>query len=387
MRNISAIVLLLAFTGCVEPYDFQVTETVEVLVVDAQLTNEQKAHRVELSLSRAIDSDTSTKVTGADVRIVEDGSLEISFNESNPGVYETHPSVMGKTGSSYVIHIKLSNGNTYQSTPQVLSPSVPIDSVYGHYIEIPSDQNAEIKKGIQFFVDTHDESNDVSFIRYEYKEDFEIKVPYPSGYEWDSNTQTFGPRSEDIGTCYGDGQNRNLIIASTSGLSENRLNAFPIQMVGVDDPQLEHRYALTVVQYMLNPSAYQYYKNLQENNVSSGSFFDKQKGTIAGNIFNENNSSEPILGFFEVAGVSMITKFFNSSDFRDQGFIPNYDFQKCNPQTALDTVQINDLNTELLSSYNIVEFPVTVPNGAIIATVPCSDCRVYADNVKPDYWD
>lgn len=378
---------MLLLSGCVEPYDFEVTETVEVLVVDAQLTNEQKSHRVELSVSRAIDKETSRKITGAEVLFKEDGRTDINLNEVSEGIYETAPTVAGKTGSSYELYIKLSNGTTYKSTAQVLNPPVPIDSVYGKYLEIPSDENVEVQKGIQFFIDTHDDTQDVSYFRYEYLEDYEIKVPYPSGFEWDSNSQTYSPRSEDIGTCYGDGQNQNLIIANTSGLSENRLNEFPIQMVSVDDPQLEHTYALTVRQYLLNPSAHQYYKNLQENNESSGSFFDKQKGTIAGNIFNENNSSEPVLGFFEVAGVSSITEFFVSSDFRDQGFRSNYDLGKCNPQTAVDTVQIDELNTELLSSYNIVEFPVTVPNGAIIVIVPCSDCRVYADNVKPDYWD
>lgn len=378
---------MLAFIGCVEPYDFGVTETVEVMVIDAQLTNEQKAHRVELSLSRAIDSESPSKVAGAEVRFIEDGNTEINLIETEAGVYETASTISGKSGSSYVLSITLANGTTYQSTPQVLAAPVAIDSVYGKYLELPSEENGEVLKGMQFFIDTHDETSEVSYFRYEYLEDFEIKVPYPSGIEWYPSTQTYGPRVEDIGTCYGNGQNQSLIIASTSGLSENRLSEFPIQMVSVDDPQLEHRYALTVRQYMLSASAYQYYKNLQENNESSGSFFDKQKGTIAGNIFNQNNPAEPVLGFFEVAGVSSVTDFFISSDFRNQGFISNYDLRNCNPQTAVDTVQINTLNNELMSAYNIVEFPVTVPNGAIIVLVPCSDCRIYADNKKPDYWD
>ncbi|MEP3387294.1 MAG: DUF4249 domain-containing protein [Reichenbachiella sp.] len=387
MRNIIVIILLLALIGCVEPYDFGVTETVEVMVIDAQLTNEQKAHRVELSLSRAIDSESPSKVAGAEVRFIEDGNTEINLIETEAGVYETASTISGKSGSSYVLSITLANGTTYQSTPQVLAAPVAIDSVYGKYLELPSEENGEVLKGMQFFIDTHDETSEVSYFRYEYLEDFEIKVPYPSGIEWYPSTQTYGPRAEDIGTCYGNGQNQSLIIASTSGLSENRLSEFPIQMVSVDDPQLEHRYALTVRQYMLSASAYQYYKNLLENNESSGSFFDKQKGTIAGNIFNQNNPAEPVLGFFEVAGVSSVTDFFISSDFRSQGFISNYDLRNCNPQTAVDTVQINTLNNELMSAYNIVEFPVTVPNGAIIVLVPCSDCRIYADNKKPDYWD
>ena len=380
--------LLVAMMGCIEPYDFEVTDTAEVLVIDGLLTNEQKEHEVKLSLSGSLDNNINTPISGAEVWITEDEAIRIDLTELESGIYRTAPTIAGKPGSSYQLGIKLKDGKTYQSSIQKLSEPVEIDSVYGQYLELPSQEDDQIIEGVQFFVDTHDFTSEASFFRYEYEEDYIIRVRYPSRFEWYSDTQTYGPRKEDIGTCYGHIASQGLIIASTSGLSENRLSEFPILTVKTSDTQLYHRFAIILRQYSISSSAYQYYKKLQENNESAGSFFDKQKGAVVGNMTNIDNQAESVLGYFEVSALSSQTNFFSTNDFVDEGFKPEGRYSSsCNPEVALDTLAISSLSNSTMAGKNIYDFPFMPPGLVVLAAASCSDCRIYASNVKPDYWD
>ncbi|MEP2023287.1 MAG: DUF4249 domain-containing protein [Reichenbachiella sp.] len=382
------LLLLTGMLGCVEPYDFQVDETVEVMIIEAEFSNEPTNHQVRMSTSRALDQLESVPLSDATVWLTEDGNKQIDFTEIENGVYETLPTIAGKVGSSYVLEVRLKDGTAYQSSAQILNNPVEIDSVYGRYLELPSEESGELDTGVQFFVDTHDEKTEASFFRYEYVEDYIIRARYPSRFEWDTETQTYYSREEDISTCYGQNQSLGLMIATTSGLSENQLNEFPILMVSRQDPQLIYEYSILLKQHSISPSGYQYYKKLKENNESAGSFFDKQKGNIAGNISNVNNSSEVVFGFFEVSGVSSKLTFFTSEKFEDEGYLAEGRYsQNCAADIVLDTLAISDLNNIVMSGRNIYDFPFMPPGLVVIATVSCSDCRVYADNIKPDYWD
>lgn len=379
---------LITWTGCVEPYEFTVTDTVETLVVDAVFTNELKAHEVKLSLSGALDSDEVIPVTNATVWIIEGAGGRIDLTESEPGIYATEPTVQGNPGVSYTLYVRLANGDEYASSTAPLPASVALDSIYGRFIELPSTENDQILKGVQFFVDTHDDSSESSNFRYEYTEDYEIIVPYPSLFEWDDLTQTFFPRSIDVGTCYGQEEFLGLTIATTNGQSQNRLAEFPLRLIGPDGGQLSSRYSISVKQHSISSTAYQYYKTLKENNESSGSFFDRQKGTIPGNMVSTTTTERPVLGYFELSGVSTAQAFFTPDDFKDQGFaaISPFRFQ-CAYGSAADSVEVTLLTSKTMSGRNIFNFTFPVPDEAILITEACSDCRLHGDINKPDFWD
>ncbi|WP_422360112.1 DUF4249 domain-containing protein [Reichenbachiella sp.] len=381
----SIMLLLIGFIGCVEPYDFEVGGTVEVLVVEAEFSNQQESHRVMLSISRGLDNDVISPVSGAAISIIEDETEEINLTEIESGIYETSPSVAGKVGSIYRLSIKLKDGSTFQSSSEILSNPVPIDSVWGRYLELPSEEEDGLIQGVQLFVDTHDFNSEASYFRYEYQEDYQVKAAFPSLLEWNNDTETYGPRDFPIGTCYEQANSQGLLITTTSGLSENRLSEFPIRMIQQKDPELRGKYAIVLKQFAISENGYRYYKNLRENNESAGSFFDKQKGTIPGNI-SSVDSSMPVLGYFEVAGLSTDTAFFHSSNFRDQGFKPDqFSAGDCLGSGILE-VSIGELNNQIMQGNNLIYVDV-LSGVAALATIPCSDCRVHADIKKPEYWD
>ncbi|MEO9967438.1 MAG: DUF4249 domain-containing protein [Reichenbachiella sp.] len=387
-KNYLYYLILIFLHGCVEPYDFEVTETIEVLIVDGTLTDEQKTHQVKLSLSGALDADSNQPVTGASVWIIQGAGTQIDLLEVEGGVYETSPTYQGVVGQSYTLFVRLKDGSEYSSTTERMPVPVPIDSVYGRYMVTPSTEDDQILAGIQIFVDSHDETSDFSSFRFEYEEDYEIRVPYPSVFDWDPITETSFPRAIDVSTCYGHQESIELAIATTSGQSENRLSEFPVRLVGVDEAQLNSRYSIIIKQHAISSSTYQYYKNLKENNESSGSFFDKQKGTIPGNITKTSESGTAVLGYFEVSGVSTKTTFFSPDDYEDDGFIAISPFRfVCAYRDAADSIRADALNNGTMSGRNIFNFTFPIPDTAILVTERCSDCRFHGDIEKPDYWD
>lgn len=386
MRSVQVLMwVIVLLLGCVEPYDFQVEETSEILVVEAEFSNLSTKHKVKLSVSSALDETATTPLSGADVWIVENNNTQIDLTETDSGVYETAATVAGKVGSQYVLNIKLSDGSTFQSSAETLISPAPIDSVWGRFMELPSEEDNEFIRGIQLFVDTHDDTRESSYFRYDYEEDFEAIAAYPSRQEWDYDNEIYVTRDVDIGVCYDHAQSQGVIVSTTNGLSENRLSEFPIRMLRESGYELIGNYAIILRQYHLTASAFQYYKNLKENNESAGSFFDKQKGSIVGNIASADQTRK-VLGFFEVAGVSSDTSFFHPSDFYHQGFKPDFYYRGNCGSEDIEQVTPGELSNEVMQSRNII-FVDEIVGIAYLTSVPCSDCRVYADLKKPDYWD
>lgn len=372
---------------CIEPYDFEVVDTTtQVLVIDASLTNETKQHRVKLSMSYDLDHSVENPVTGASIWVEDENNNRIVYTEGWPGTYYTDASFSGKVGSSYVLTINTADGNSYVSTAETLLPPTPIDSIYGRYMTLPSTTNSSFIKGIQFLIDTHDNQLEFSNYRYEYEEDYEIIVPLASLLTLEGSLLL--TRDTSVRVCYKNLSSSGIQTATTGGQAENRLSEFPLKMVEEKDPHLNSKYSLRVKQFSITSSAYQYYKDLNENNESAGSFFDKQKGAVLGNIVNTTNTSSPVLGYFEVAGVSERWRIFNPEDWYYDGFNPvKYYSQNCRYNDVVDSVALVDLmsNAVTLAGRNI--YFVTIEQEAILIPARCSDCRFFGVLKKPDFWD
>lgn len=387
-RLLYIALILLGFDACVEPYDFEVRETDEVMVVDAVLTNVSEHHTVRLSISYALDGEQVTNVSGATVSVEEVGGMQYAYTEVEAGVYESDLEYAGVPGHSYILHVELNDGNRFVSSEEFLPSPVPIDSIYGRYLEQNSQVDESQLKGVQFMVDNHNNSEEFSSYRYEYREDYEVKVPYPSSYEWLAAEEVLELRETYIGTCYRFLESNELIAETTSGQVENRLSEFPIVYIEDNEAQLRYTFSLIVDQFSITPGAYQYYKNLKENNESAGSFFDKQKGTVLGNMSHVSDASYPILGYFEVAGVSTDSRVFRAGSFRDQGFSPIQPYN-CIYDRVADSVAVEELPkySGLGFSYEVYQLTFPSPDTAIIITSTCSDCRKHGTLDKPDFWD
>jgi hypothetical protein len=422
-------VLMMAFS-CISPYEIEVLGDATAIVVDATLTNEEKAHVVKLSLAENLDSTSFRSVTGATVAILS-GNERVVLQEAMAGAYVTDSTFRGIPGNSYQLEIVLSDGQRYRSTEEVMPPAIPIDSIYARYLEIPSDFNETNLNGVQIFLDAQTDLPGVFNFRYEFVESYAVDVPFPSRFDFRGTERTFEifERDQPLERCYRKRQQSRTIVESTRNLSENRIAELPIRFINESLPDLAYSYRIGIRQYTINDGAYQFFRQLRDINESPGSLSDRQLGVLTGNISGMDDSQMPVLGYFEVAGASEIRRTFSAEQFLDQGIRTEdwvcpvdsiigqlgcppggscvFDIEL--PIQYIFEVEVSDIirgdtifSTEFIENYGEIdalmnnvccgeEWRITdIPEGGqfiFMAHQSCSDCRIYGNYERPEVWE
>ncbi len=395
MKKVSYLVLSLILISCVEPFDFSIEGNENILIVEAVLTDEQKTHQVTLSTVRGLANeqalDTIRYVTGATVWVEDGNSSKTYYEEQSAGIYRSVGLFSGTVGANYVLHIETPDGKSYYSSEELMNPGIPMDSLYFRYDERPSEESGQKLKGVQFFVDTqHINQANVDF-KYEYTESYEIIMPVVSSYVLNRETEEILTRESPIDVCYKSIRSNQILTVSTSGLSQPVISEYPIRYVTDDESQIKNDYLLVVKQRTISSNAYQFYKNLKENNQSAGSFFDKQKGTVIGNITEVGNEETIVLGYFEVGGVSVKARRFSVGEFTRAGLYVDRTNNYCTNDASI-AVGIDSLFSWMNSAYNI-ERHIPPPSidqpspGVYVSPTSCTDCRTLGGLQKPKYWE
>ena len=428
-RSLLILLVLAAFGSCITPYEFESIGFKRSLVIDASLTTETKAHFVNLSYTFEIDTSRNEPVERATVAFIDDAGNRTILPERSPGYYSTDPGFTGIPGRTYTLEVTLPDGSEYRSTPELMPEPVSIDSIYGQYITIPTDDNSTDQTGVQVFLDAHSTDDEPKNFRYSFRESFETPVPYPSQYDWVGTGAGFRliEREQPLGTCYRKAESTTTLVGTTKGLSENRIASFPIRFINESGLELAYSYIIEVSQFTISGNAHAFYRYLQESNEGAGSLSDRQLGSINGNIANVSDPLTPVLGYFEVAGVATTKRTFSYHQFLDEGIrteewicLPLEDGQDLglgctyigpeawpvrftqeeiiiNPRTG-DTIRnlvtffnfgaIDALvnNPQCGESERIVGFSDTGEE-ILMAHELCGDCTLYGSLDRPSVWD
>lgn len=386
---IAALFIALGLS-CVEPFGIHSVSYDKAIVVEGRFTDEEKAHYVKLSYTRAIDETENVPLTNATLWVEGADGTKIEFKETEPGYYENTDEIPGVAGNSYSLFFTTSEGRQYQSKPQTLQVSPPIARIYEEYAEKTNTKTGDITKGIQFFVDTYDASNMAQYFRYEWEETYEVYASFPSNYEFFSNPDTAIARTEVVSPCYVSQSSTAITLGSTATLSESRLSEMPIRYITSDTEHLLNTYSILVRQYVINAEAYSFYREILENNYDNASLFDKQMGVVAGNISSADAPDEAVLGYFEVSGVSERRAFFKYRDL-DKRFPwpkPQYPCLETYNISTIDSLEYYVVG----KGYGIISaeycFTSKCENSfnAKLAPRYCTDCRFRGPAEKPDFW-
>ncbi len=434
-RSLFILLVFSTLGSCITPYDFESIGLQRSLVIDASLTNENTSHFVNLTYTFEIDTSRIDPAENATVAFIDDSGARTALIERSPGNYRTDSSFAGTPGRTYVLEVILADGSEYRSTPELMPDPVPIDSIYGRYLTIPTDDDNTDQTGVQVFLDSRTNAAEPKNFRYTYRESFETPVPYPSRYDWSGKRKTFRifERDQPLGPCYRKGESQTTIVGTTKGLSENSILEFPIRFINESGRELAYRYIIEVSQYTISNDAHTFFRYLQESNEGSGSLSDRQLGSINGNIFDVNDPNAVVLGYFEVAGVAKTKRIFNYHDFlqdgirteewiclaseseEDFGFGCEYFDQRMyqilfqedrvvidsrTGDTAvvedtyydfsgLDAV-LNDSSTAISQECGYTNRIVDLTEEGdfvLLAHEHCSDCTIYGSLEKPDVWN
>jgi hypothetical protein len=413
MKFISGFFLCLFFIlviACRKPYYPPVINAPGTyLVVEGVINTSFGPTTIKLSKTVDLSSaTTSNPVLNAIVTIESSKDDSYPVTETGNGQYVSATLSLDNT-LNYRLRIKTADNKEYVSdfVPVVNAP--PIDSI-----------NFAVKSdGIQLYASTHDPRNNTRFYRWEYEETWVLHTAFFSQYKSNGDTVTERDLDNDqIYQCWKSDTSTTIILATSSGLSQDVISNVPVTFVESTSRKLDGRqsqifeqelpqtnaYSILVKQYALTRQGYDYWANIKKNTQDIGKLFDPEPTEIRGNIHSVTNPLEPVLGY--ISAGSMTTKRF----FIANGQIPglwtlNTPYDGCRldslyTDTVLkgNTLPTNEENT----AFNInrgtqtteLQIPVyaiyNILTGAIIGhtggTPYCVDCTLQGTNQTPAYW-
>ncbi len=399
-RNISVThwitTLLLAFAvlSCVEEIDIDEEFKFEdVIVIEATLTDEKKTQQFLLSRTYEFETKGPIPERNAEVSVVVNDGESILFIEDSPGVYKSENEFAAERGADYQLLVRTNEGRTYQSPKVQLTNSVPIENLTAE-----RQVNSIGNEIMAILVDSYDPTRQANYYRYEYEESYKIIAPDWTRqdfvvYRQDSIApDAIRPLEEQ--TCYNTVNSNNIIVTSTTNLSEDRVSGFSVRNISADDPVISHRYSILVKQYVQSLEAYTYYDILNQLSGSDNALAQIQPGFISSNIRSTEDRNAKVLGFFQVSAVTEKRLFFNYEDFFPGEPLPPY-FIECGraapplvSQAVPPTYPLYDAIQGNLVKYLEENLNQGQLEGPYI-TVPraCGDCTALGTSEPPEFWE
>jgi hypothetical protein len=199
-----------------------------------------------------------------------------------------------------------------------------------------------------------------------------------------SEVQAIELREDNITECWLSGSSTEINIITTEGLAVSDVQEQPIRYLSFNNERLNFRYSILVKQYALDEEGYEFWKNLKETNESTGTLFDVLPFPLTANIRNEDDPSEPVLGYFDISTVSSERIYIDRTDIPAGTVIPSL-FRGCSGNAGDTLVSPGDVPRFSRGGYLISYY--VFPTGYIMVPKSCIDCTIYGSNVKPDFWE
>ncbi len=390
------IAVLVFFNSCIDSYTLDTEGYDNLLVVDGLITDENKSHDITLTRSTSDIDEDGPYVTGATVYVTDSIGDYYYFTENSTGVYSSDSTdLIVKEGDKYTLHIQTQDGATYQSDECEVLPKTTIDSVYYKKDSDWDDSGENLNEGISFYVDGCTD-NASTYVRVLYDEDWEFKTAYPERYIVleDNTVETIWPIENWL--CWKHESSDDINVFSMGDRVGAKINEKHVVFVGssVSD-RLTIRYCLGVKLLTISKEEYEYWRKLSESTEDVGDEFAKQPYSVTGNLYNIEDESEAVLGFFQVGAVAFKRLYVNDEDLDDED-LPSYD-DGCGANEYLADGDPYDSLYEIYEdkvingSYYLAGFVYSSPGGAIIGVRlterECSDCSATGDAKMPDFWE
>jgi hypothetical protein len=291
--------VLVLFAACEDIYTPDIEKRENVIVVDARIVAGKNDNYIRLTESLSfIDYKAKyPSVEGADVSVFDNSDNVFSLPEVEPGVF--HVNFQLDPESEYKIIINY-NGNTYESAYESV-PEVPeVDSIYGFeetkiIIEGGENSVGDFREtiGFQLYSDMQSEAPYYRFtarkvLQTIFVEDRGLEIELYH-YMWKSY---FPTGSFNIATAP-EFSNSNSVIKHPLFFLNRR--------IALEEDTYFAGWIIIIYQHGLSNSAYNYYKDLNNQLNSEGRLFDPLYVQARNNLKCTNNVGQLILGNFEIS--------------------------------------------------------------------------------------
>lgn len=306
------LLIWVAMSNCVEPYDFRSGEQARHLVVEGRITQLSEYNRLRISWStRYGTASNGQPIDWAEVTIYDgQGNSTVLFSLGE-GEYEIPEYFEGCIGETYYLEIKL-NDKTYRSIPEkmphVVEPeSVTLDVGYktteneiGSVIKYPN---------IDVLVNTRiNTGEEKQYLKWKVDEVFSfselqcgpLHVPKTCFAQRDTDPDLINVFSgEQLGEVYLDQQ----FVAA------NRIYE-------PDWFEYVQTHFFNVYQYSITRESFEYWDKLSRIAQPEGNIFDLPPAAVRGNIYNVDDEDELVLGYFEASSVGIARTLTSPEDLR-----------------------------------------------------------------------
>ena len=380
MHLIKNIFIFIFFAGltsaCIKSYQPKITPNDSSnYVVSGHVTNEEGYQYISVSKTSSLNSYEDNPVSECIINIFDDNSNAFTCEEYNPGKYRVWMNDIDLTiGTSYLLDIITPQGDRLVSDFEKMYSGGIIDSIYYQRKDILTAIADTINtiKGIQFFVDLHGNNQDSRFYKLELTETWESHSDQPIRVYYDGELHYFEPPDYSKMVCWQTITSGDIYVISTEYLSNNEFKLAPLSFVNNKTQRLKYLYSLYIKQYSLSKNAYTYWEQLHKNSVQRGGLYLSQPINIEGNICNNDNLDQKVLGFFYVSAVSKKRIFVKD--------VENLEIEDIKCDTTALRFGIRDLTVNDYPAF------LTLSLHGLL-TLPCADCtQMGGDTIKPDFW-
>ncbi|QMW05665.1 DUF4249 domain-containing protein [Spirosoma foliorum] len=335
MRATSLFLLLVLTTlilptACVDMLETPMSQRVNVIVVDATLTNLNEDQKIHINRSKS-DSLTgrfgSLPITGALVEVLVDSAQVLVFTETDTaGAYRSPAGFRAQPGHAYQLRFTLKDGTHYQSTTEVMATVPPIDRIHTKFnpTSLPAilgDGSINQYRGAHdITIDFQDPADQHNYYRWDWllweKQDwcrtcvnneyaiYSLTTPpflvedcygqkYDNGYyvyDYNCRTQCWEILHNYTTNVFDD-------VYSNGGLILGRSVAqIPFYQKNACLVQLR--------QSSLTRQAYQYYRTVEEQTQNNGGVAATPPTALVGNVRNLANEHESVIGYFTASAVA-----------------------------------------------------------------------------------
>lgn len=393
LTYIIALIVVVSGISCTEPFEIESKNFENVLVVEGTITDEIRPQIIKLSRTSTLDTVNVIYEDNAQINVVgSDGANYHFTQERETGHYISDEEFNAQPNIYYSLKIITKDGRHFTSSEVILPPAVPMDQVFADRVTEP----AKNRDGVEVLINTQDLTGNAKYFRYEYDETYKVVVPYPSRFTVEIVNEVSNPRSYDLiitprepeEVCYSTEYSSGIIQTTTTELNQNKVFRFPVKYLPKEDFKLRDRYSILVRQYVQSEEAYTFYKTIKDMGSLGSILSQGQPGYVVGNIINEDNPEEKVIGFFEISSVSSQRIFFDYHDF---------DLPKPPYFTECEVYLLNYNQTmdpdDRSALYNYIKYfdYQVLGNSSTgiyrIVNPECSICTYFSSNIKPDFWE
>lgn len=301
--------------ACVEPFELDVVSEIEILTVDAKLTDlpEPQFFTITTSVNNKGNA-YSVPLEKLKAKVQINGTETIALTEQKPGVYYFPASFTTKAGNTYQLFFEKPDGTQYESLVEAMPLAPEISNVHNefepkgvvdfegaqqpaHYVYIDTNDPGETQNN---YIWTYKHYERQYFCASCYESRYYLK-PTPGCYPDPFYTNT--KRRTDYacdGKCWDIFYNPQLEVMSDVFFNGkaviNKLIA-KVPYYSVEGCLVE------ISQQCVSGNAYHYIKLLSDLTQHTGTLVDTPPAAIIGNIKNLKNPEEKIAGFFMVSSI------------------------------------------------------------------------------------